>query len=482
MRISRQDFSLVGLIVLLDLLVFASVFSGNLLDEPLVSEYGRNRDAATALSFMVISLYVVFLAIYFGYHCGAFFFLAFQSFFYLPLLFLTNYSDTLQVQFLFIHLTFFLFLNVALMLMFKSGNRRLPEPSERKSDSYTTFLINLLVAVVSLLATALYFRANGGLIYQKSGSADLIADARLSYYATGSYTYAGYANQFKNILLPMTFILLLISAPRNWRRFALVPVVIAIFLATTGTGQRAPLLFAGISLLIFFSFYYRYNVNTKTLFVFAIAIQGFGFMSFLQGRITEFSILHSFLELFQRQFLVNQTANLETYWYVVERGHRFGMDWIQDVLSLAPSIKPDNLPRELFGILWGSYDRGNSPPSLVTTLYFNFSIPGLLILPIILAYAVKAVDAQLHSKQSSKTKVMIFAFILMSLASWTSGSVLTPLNGGLLTCLFYLFLMRLKLRFRTASTARAVHRPALKGGARSASRICSAPGSTRSST
>lgn len=43
MRISRQDFSLIGLIILLDLIVFTSVFSGNLLDE-------LNVNDVTALS------------------------------------------------------------------------------------------------------------------------------------------------------------------------------------------------------------------------------------------------------------------------------------------------------------------------------------------------------------------------------------------------------------------------------------------------
>ena len=458
MKFSRKDLTLAGLIILLDVLVFVSVLSGNLLEEPLVSDYGRNRDAATALSFITISLYIAFLTLYYGYHSSAFFFLLFQSFFYFPIIFLTDYSDDLQIQFLIIHCVFFFALNIAIWLRFGPKTRVLPAPSDRRPDGEATFVVNVSIAIVSLLVTVLYYVANGGLIYQKSGSASLIADARLSYYATGSYTYAGYANQFKNILLPMSFILLLISISKSWRPFVLVPVILVIFLSTTGTGQRAPLLFACMSLMIFYSFYYRYNPKTKSIILFCVVIQLFGFMSFLQGRMSEFSILESFLEIFQRQFLVNQIANLSTFWYVVERGPRYGVDWLQDILSIAPSIKPDNLPRELFGILWGSFNRGNSPPSLVTTLYFNFWIPGLLIFPFILAYFVKFIDTQLRLRRSSKTKVMIFSFVLMSLASWTSGSVLTPLNGGLLTCVLYLFLLRLKMRPRTSSTAQTFRR------------------------
>lgn len=446
MNVAKKDLVLIGLVFIVDLIVFMFAISGNLFDEPLISKYGRNRDAATTLSFIVISFYVVFLLIYYGYHSSAFFFLTLQSFFYLPLLFLTDFSDELQVHFLLLHIIFFIILNIAMMLQFKPGVKRLPTHLDRKRDNQTTFLINVTIALVSLLVTAIYYQANGGLIYQKSGSTAFIADARLSYYAIGSYTFAGYANQFKNILLPMTTVLLLISLSKGWRHYAMIPAVLLIFLATTGTGQRTPFLFVVVSLLIFVSFYYRYRISQRNILVFLVVIQLFGFMSLLQGRISEFSILSSFLELFQRQFLTNQIANLDTYWYVVDRGYRFGLDWIQDILSLAPSIKPDSLPRELFGILWGSFDRGNSPPSLVTTLYFNFWIPGLLFLPFVLAYFVKMIDTQFRSRESGKTKVMILSFILVSLASWTTGSILTPLNGGLLTCLFYLFLSRLNLR------------------------------------
>ncbi len=440
-----------GLAAASAVVVLISAYLGDVFDEPLVSKFGRNHEAATALSFAALSFYVYFLVVYFGFQSSAFFFLTLQAMYYLPIPFLTDFADAFQVEFLVFHMLFFLILNIAFMVVFPPSQMSLPTPQDRRPDGNTNHLLAIAIAVVSILMTALYYQANGGLIYQRSGAAALIADTRLSYYANGKYTYAGYANQFKNLLLPMSLVIWLTSLTGNWRRLAILPTIVIIFLATTGTGQRAPLMFAAISLSVFSVFYYRYRLTVRQIVIFLIVIQAFGFLSSLQGRVTEFSIFASFSELFQRRFLVNQSANLETYWYVVERGHRFGLDWIQDILSLAPSIKPDTLPRELFGVLWGSSDRGNSPPSLVTTLYFNFWIPGLLILPFLMAWAARAIDKRLRSNNTCKTQVMILAFMLIALSSWTSGSILTVLNAGLITFLLYFLLSRIKLKSRAVS-------------------------------
>jgi len=446
MRVLRRDFVLAALMVCVSLVALLSIASANLSDVPFTSVTERNRDAATWSSLALIAAYVGALILYFGYSSAAFFFLAIQSTFYVPVIFLVDYSDRLDLHFLSLHLLFFIILNISMVVFFFSAKASLPEVEDRRGDVQTTNLLNILIAASSLIVTVLYYNANGGLIFQKLGSAALVADARLTYYATGEYTYAGYANQFKNLLLPMSFFLILSSFTKETRRVFLLPVLILIFIATTGTGQRAPLLVAAVSLLMFFSFYYRYEPSFKVLVGVATLIIIFGALSVLQGRVESFSVLGSVLELFQRQFVVNQAANLETYWFVVDRGHRFGMDWVQDVLSIAPSIKPNELPRELFALLWGSNDRGNSPPSLVTSLYFNFWIPGVVILPVMLAFAVKKLDVRLRKASSSKTDVMILCFALMSLAWWTSSTILSPLNGGLLTCMLYFFLSRIRLK------------------------------------
>ncbi|MGX0904625.1 hypothetical protein ACSSV8_003215 [Roseovarius sp. MBR-79] len=370
-----------------------------------------------------------------------------QAMFYMPILFLVNLSNDLELKFLVIHQAFFLTF-LSFCLLFKvlyhckpfSAPIMIPEPRHRMSWSVFIFFVSIII-------TILYYVAQGGLIYSKIAFTDDIAGARLSYYATLDGG-AGYVNQFKNILMPVTAAVIFLNLDKRFRIIFAVTTFPVLVLLMTGTGQRFPLAFA----FLFFAFAYTIlkgvsvssRVIVRLALVLFIFIAIFGFLSDLQGR-SDAGYTKAFSHILERVLLLNQTGNLLTFNYLDTRGFVWGSDWIQDIIGISPFAKPSSIGNELFSVLWGSL-RGNSAPSLATSVYYNFYIPGLIVVPAAMAYSLVFIAKKIEGKCAMPSKFLALVFMGMTMGGWVSGGILSPLNTGLITMIIFMINVRFVLR------------------------------------
>lgn len=322
--------------------------------------------------------------------------------------------------------------------------RMKPKPVELADDVVYVKFIVLIFFLISLLATVFFYVINGGLIYTRSSLTSDIAGLRLSYYASeDNYTGAGYFNQFKNILLPLTSVAISMYLKGRLRTLFIAVMVPTCIVLVTGTGQRFPLIFS--SAVIFFAMVNIYGIQIKLKPVLAILtiVISFSVVTSLLGRASGENFGSRLSDLVERILLINQTANYNTFFYMVQRGFVNGSDWMQDILSIGPSHKPSTINRELFSVLYVS-DRGNSPPSTVSSVYFNFGASGIILLALFQSLAVCHIQRLIDRSRSSPIKYLALIFLGFIVASWYSGGILTPFNRGALTLMIFLFLLRFR--------------------------------------
>ena len=334
-----------------------------------------------------------------------------------------------------------------------------------KIESGTNFNIMLIIIIfLSLTISFLYFYTVGynlfllG-IYSIMSGQDLIEDPatmRLYSYATDVYFAPGYVNQFKNNLLPLSVCYMALRSVLLGRHRGLVvavllsPVVIILLL---GTGQRGAFVIATICFIIFLLTAFprmkrRYIILPGVLFVILFMVS-----SLIIGRGSSelkdaSDLLLLFEELFNRVLQGNQHAGLAGFRYFYAMPTAWGAEWLAEVRQMIPGLKDPNYIATsgiIFEILFGSM-RGTSPLTLVGSLWLNFHIIGVTLMPLLLGILYQTVYHHLVMGPKTLFRLLIFSAIAGVLGIWSVGGIANLLLNGLAAIVLFYILGEWALR------------------------------------
>ncbi len=349
----------------------------------------------------------------------------------------------------------------------------------RVEESGTMSLVVGFVLAASLGATFAYYRAVGANVFVDSalsylrfgyGLENAVA-LREKFYAGEKYVAPGYANQFKNILLPLLTLYFAFRYRLRPRRRDLVLTILLLpitIVALLGTGQRGPL----VDFVLMAALYGLAILPAKASrrFLFALAFSGlalFGLATFflnrgarvITGEAQKGSIGAVALETWERVTWGNQAASVVGFRYVVTRPSAWGTDWFASVASIVPRTLFPNKPTstlslEIFEQLF--YSRaGTAPASIWGSAWYNFGPFGLLVVAWLLGMAYQRVYAMLIGGPKLLGRVGVYAALSTVLGLWQVGGPETLLNRGLLALIALAFLFRLRLYVRRPIEASA---------------------------
>lgn len=326
--------------------------------------------------------------------------------------------------------------------------------------------------VISLVITALYYQAVGqsallaGLRNVAAGGSQDVAGIRLDSYAGSTYLFPGYVNQFKNAMLPATAVLFTTYWWATGRSRILIPPVLAFSaLALMGTGQRTALvLFAAITIVYLTTLTGRL-LSKRTVLAGSTLLGLLLVSTYALGRNSAEVSSQSTIggrvgvlagSLAERAFQQDAAGKVVGFRYIHSSSiDSPGSEWAQAILGLLPGNRGSTLANEIFASIYGS-SRGNTPPSLWASIYYNFGTPGVIFAPVILASFATFLLAKRNDALSAPNIVTLIgiAGTTVVFGFWTTNSPVTLLNNGILVYLFLWWLGRRMTR-RTEHSAPA---------------------------
>jgi len=301
-------------------------------------------------------------------------------------------------------------------------------------------ILLIILIILSVSVSALYFYAIGynlfllgvySIITGQGGLEDP-STMRLYAYSLDTYFAPGYVNQFKNTLLPLLVTYVTIRAALLGRRRKLIaaamlltPVLIVFLL---GTGQRGAFILAAFCFIIFLLTVFqrlkrRYIVLPLLAIVFLFMLSSLiiGHGANELKDVNDFGNLLA--ELPNRLVSVNQSEGVITFRYIYSKPTTWGAEWLADIKQLIPNLKDQSyIPTAHlnFELLYGSI-RGTSPLTLVASLWFNFHIVGITLLPFLLGVIYQTVYYRLVTGPKTLFRLAIFSTLAPVLGFWGGG-------------------------------------------------------------
>lgn len=322
---------------------------------------------------------------------------------------------------------------------------------------------------LSLIATFLYFYIVGYNVFlyalTTGVSGDEVKGLRLSAYAGDTYFAPGYFNQFKNIILPISYLAVcyhvlsrfrMLSVKSFWVILLLVPVLAGLL----GTGQRAFFVGFVIVALVFSTLMAR---GRRKISFFKISV-GFGLFfllfsasSYFLGRSEGFTFVDLLDALLVRVFQDNQSSAVVGFRYVYDLPIQYGQEWMTDILGILPSMKGSDLANRIHAIIYVS-DRGTAPVSLWGSVYHNWGWFGVIIFPVFLSFFYSYISYRfLIEKNKTVFFVAVYAFIFYLLGSWIASGPMQLINNGIVTALILLFVISKYNKVFNSRLSRGLH-------------------------
>ncbi|MDM4718313.1 O-antigen polymerase [Micromonospora sp. WMMA1363] len=363
----------------------------------------------------------------------------------------------------------YLVVSLLTFLCLRTGRRSAP----RRVGDRTPYTVRLIrptptvvsVAVVSILATVTYFVAVGhsafvvGLNGLINGQPEDVRTLRLESYAGENYVYPGYANQFRNILLPSLAVVLALwffSRPGPLGRlFALLPLGLAV-LGLVGTGQRGAF-FLFLLTLVVYSFLAAGRAMSRWVLlvpllgtpVVVLATQVLG-----RSAGAENALAATGSELYRRFLEDNQLTGVAAFNYTSQLPVRNGGEWLRSLSGVLPGDRGSTLANEVFATLYGSA-AGTAPPSLWGSVHHNFGTVGVFVVAAVLAFILQAMSFHgLRRRSYNSLELIGYAGMTVVLGTWVAGGPDTLLNTGLVA---YFALWYWGGRIRQTDTAVPFH-------------------------
>lgn len=309
------------------------------------------------------------------------------------------------------------------------------------------------IIAVSLVVCIFYYRRVGYNVFLMSAGAAIegnpvlsnIANLRLNAYSGARYMAAGYVNQFKNTLLPLLTALLF---ARGILKGSKCEIVLALCLAPwclvflLGTGQRGALFLAVVTAFFFFTVTLpqrqRRRVNVILLLLFGLL---FAVTTLILGR--QVSSVHSVRSaerlgaaVIGRFTTDNQKGSVVGFRYVYGRDPKLlDGEYVHGLETLVPGHERRiPLASLIFQCMYGDV-RGTAPASIWGTVWYDFNLPGVTILAVLLGYFYHYIYFVFIRSPKTLSRLAIFSGMYVILGLWVAGAPDTLLNEGLLTLL-----------------------------------------------
>lgn len=318
-----------------------------------------------------------------------------------------------------------------------------------------------LIFLLSIFVTTLYYVSVGSNIFLNIALGLTVDDfdtERLASYSGEDYFAPGYANQFKNILLPLTTSILgaLYFYQKQTIRFNIILLfsLILLPLALLGTGQRAFLAYSAAAFV--FAIASLSNLNIRKLIVPGIiAFSLFVFMTYIyksdQVGNSENIIFSSIAKALERFIYTEQEEVIVTFRILYERDMVFFYEWYEQLRGILPGFSGSYLQHDLYSYRHGT-DRGTAAISTVSSVIYNGSFLFVPIFYSILGFLYFSLYHRFLKGRRSIIRVFSYCALFFYLSAFVSGGPSSLINNGAMAIL--LFMLLRKLSFRSTQTLR----------------------------
>lgn len=243
---------------------------------------------------------------------------------------------------------------------------------------------------------------------------------------------SGYIYALRVYIIPFITFYFLFCEKNKMIGLILLPFSIIFLLAS---GQRGGFIYITITIILFIMMNNKYGKNIQLLkikklrIILLFSIIVFLAFTIANGRQTVSGSLFS--ATIDRLFKDNQYCAIIAFKFINIQPIQWGKDW----LNMFVSILPGNhtyipLATLVFSFIYGGSLAGTSPPCIWGSVYYNWGIAGVAIIPFILGICYKRLYFSLFSKPLSKYRVFYYAFLFYTAGSWMLDSPMFFLNDG----------------------------------------------------
>ena len=259
-----------------------------------------------------------------------------------------------------------------------------------------------------------------------SGEANLLEARKAITAGSEGYLAPGYVKQFRDIIIPIALIAMMLTTTAPRRRPAVWFGFIAAMMAMLISGQR--LVFVVFFLALILGSYYAREIaglrpgasqsaRRSPWLAVLLMLALYGALTVLLGRanpdlsLSEL-IAEIFVNLFDRVLFAAPRENLLTFEVWQALGPTGGQSWFADLAAVLPGVD-ESLSNLLHSATGGSL-LGNSPLGLPPDVWLAWGWPGVVVVPFLFAFAVGLLDMLLLSNRSALFFAMkIYLFIVL---------------------------------------------------------------------
>lgn len=320
--------------------------------------------------------------------------------------------------------------------------------------------ICVIFFIISIVITILYYRAVGYNVMWLllSGQVEDYSTLRIESYSGVDYFAPGYVNQFKNVLLPVTALILSVFLAENSRKELFWSfIVIAwpiVFIAVAGTGQRAFLVYSFAAVVMAFSLRNAGKIQSKgrsNLVLIGIPVIAlFSLMTGAYAGIDEGGVGAIIAKGVERFTSIQQEGGLFGFRYIYMLQTAWFSEWWQGVVGILPSVEGSTLSHEIYAILYGT-DRGTAPLASVGSAYYNGGILGVILLFSVMGFIYSYLYRRFLVGRKSVARTFTYGFLFLYLAIYVADAPTILLDNGVLTLMIFLILLKGRRPFRTKS-------------------------------
>ena len=364
---------------------------------------------------------------------------------------LKNYYELLYAILFLLALVFFI-LGACLSLRnlrVSSLSRSFFSKSIERDHVYSLRVFYFVTAVAVFVTYFYYHKVGYNLLIDLILGREILdfVSARLAMYSGENYYAPGYANQFKNALLPLCVGVLIYSVSTSGKfrvKYLWLLVLTSVMLwSLLGTGQRGPFLYSIVAIIFSVSLIRKLPLMRILVIVVGVVLI-FGTFSVLNLRTEDTSLIGAVAQILMRIFKVEQIDGIESFKYVASIESSYLYEWLQGFLGISPWHSGSYLEHETFYRQHGT-DRGTSAVSLVAGAYHNGRMLLVALFYFALGYLYSSIYIRFLSGRKTILRCFGYGHIFFICSVFVGGAPIFLINKGLI--MFALILVIRKIRF-----------------------------------
>ncbi|MEA1014478.1 O-antigen polymerase [Sphingosinicella sp. LY1275] len=326
--------------------------------------------------------------------------------------------------------------------------------------------ICVLVFIVSCVVTIAYYNAVGYNLFFLLLSGNIgsdYSDLRLATYSGDNYLAPGYANQFKNVLLPLTAmtIALWLKQSRNRVLFYIFSgcAAVGVAIALLGTGQRSYLVYTFFALSFGFILHnigIKSSIKLRHFILPLIPVVGLlGLMTGAYAGVGEDGPSAILSKILERFTTIQQEGALFGFNYIYPMKTVWFAEWVSGFKGLMPGVEGSSLAHDIHKVMYGS-DRGTVPLSSVGSAYYNGGVLGVVLLFFALGFLYSHLYLRFLRGERALLRSVTYGFMFFYLTIYVVDSPINLVDNGVVTIALLLVLRKVRIIGDRYSTTPAV--------------------------